>query len=274
MNVHANSDSASHVPLCDYLARIASLPLPTDQQIKDFCRYVTNDHSWYKGSLLTGARFVFYLSPDLGPDQQGDCPLNRVSNNTSQGYLDRFGYLHYQHHTNLLGLRRRPWPFPLELERVSATDIYPYLSRSRIDDIVWTVNKELLPMLETIDHPDKELLVAWRDSYIDKQALYHQGRALFSNENFPIFWHKRMAHAFRAAGLRWSREGEMQGTDASIGVDLAELEAWGNKIDAAFSKEGNLYRMLHEIETAKILAALFRLRVWIDEMRDKTIFPA
>lgn len=47
-----------------YIAETIDLPIPTDQQCKNFVDYVANAHSWYKHlSYKTPTPFIFFLEP-------------------------------------------------------------------------------------------------------------------------------------------------------------------------------------------------------------------
>jgi hypothetical protein len=73
----SNSAGPSEVPagpvdvtLADYRAATAQMPRPTDAQCRDFVRYVSGAHSWYKHLPVgfPGVGMHFFLDPHAGMD--------------------------------------------------------------------------------------------------------------------------------------------------------------------------------------------------------------
>ena len=91
-----------------YLAQVRGLPLPTDEQRRNFVDYVANAHSWYKHlpAFLPGAPFHFFVDRAAGCDWLALRDGSRaIAERTEQGfhyssiptaeYRTRFGFLSY-----------------------------------------------------------------------------------------------------------------------------------------------------------------------------------
>jgi hypothetical protein len=94
--------------LDDYLALFRSLPLPTAQQRRNFVKFVSTAHSWYKHLpvYLPGAPFYFFLDGAAGSDwvalRDGSYAIAErkergfhYSDIPTAEYRTRFGFLSY-----------------------------------------------------------------------------------------------------------------------------------------------------------------------------------
>jgi hypothetical protein len=102
-----------NLPVLDfatYRSKVAHLPPPTDEQIKDFAAFIAEAKSWYKHLPLfpPGVLFCFFMDPNAGTDRvilgkgrvafhprtEGSSKLH-YSWLASDTYRARFGYLSY-----------------------------------------------------------------------------------------------------------------------------------------------------------------------------------
>ena len=160
---------------------------PSPDQYCEFARYLCEAHSWYKHiPLLSGRPFVVFVAPDAGigrqvavlekegekvtefslvtppegPEFTEEHPRLHYSWQTTREYRSRFGFLDYScSDATDEGYRRDAGPpvrLPALMEQQCRFTLYPYVSSTFADAVIWSIHKEALVHLRAgADHPAK-----------------------------------------------------------------------------------------------------------------------
>jgi hypothetical protein len=162
---------------------------PTTEQYQAFADYLCEAHSWYKHlPLMGGRRFVVFVAPDAGigclvavlnsPDPKTATSYKLVTPKegpeftdahprlhygwrTTNEYRRRFGYLDYMCRTCPEEPYARdagsPVRLPDQLEERCGFQLYPYVSATFSEAVIWSIHSEAIEQLRdgTI-HPARE----------------------------------------------------------------------------------------------------------------------
>ncbi|MFZ6643182.1 hypothetical protein ACO0LL_25910 [Undibacterium sp. TC4M20W] len=277
MSLPPNFSSADPIyrnirPLDDYLAQIASLPMPSDEQIDQFCYYVMRDHSWYKGSILRGKNFIFFLNPELGPGTNGNIPLNRQDFLRSAGYLQMFGYLDYRFG---LDSNMDADNIPAILQELGKVRCYPYLSNQSVaHNLIWYRNEDVVEALqgsgkeiEDVSHPDIDLIrqlfarrAAWKSILDDESRAW--AREKWHAAEMLIYYERKNQPLNEYTCDKIAEYKALLNED-----ELANLRPRIQRVTVAKAEERLAYDMLNRQEEAKIKATINKMLVWVAEMR-------
>jgi|GEM_PF-5795404 len=268
-------------PLDEYLAEIATLPMPTAQQIEQFCRLVMADHSWYKGFIMRGMYFSFFLNPELGPEGKSQSPLNRKNMLLSAEYVQRFGYLDYRFG---MDVHREDENIPTTVQKHGTVRCYPYLSnQSNAHNLIWHRNQDVVEQIEGLDkgddnatdissHPDLDLIKLLLAKRATWQAALDEATAGWPQEK----WHAaKMLLYYEKQGLP---------PDANAAEKVAEYHALLNeeelrrlrpeinRVDTAKAAERQAYDILNDSEASKIKATIEQMLVWLMQKKNQGRF--
>ncbi|MFZ6781239.1 hypothetical protein ACO0LD_30760 [Undibacterium sp. Ji83W] len=267
-----NSTCPSARPFDEYLAQIASLPMPSAEQIEHFCRYVMGDHSWYKGLILRGQNFIFFLNPELGPGTNGEIPLNRQNFLRSIEYLKIFGYLDYRFgpdsHMDADNV-------PAILQEHGKVRCYPYLSdQSKAHDLIWHRNKDVAELVKgdskeskELSHPDLDLIrqllvkrVAWQTIVDEVAQGWSREKWMAAN---MLDYYESKSSPLEDYMLKEKAEYQAQFSED----EWAILRQGWQRIATAKAEERGAYNILNDREKAKIKATIEKMLAWLAEMR-------
>ena len=151
---------------------------PTPEQYQMFGDYLCDAHSWYKHlSLMHGRRFVVFVAPDAGigrlvavlhgsspetgyttgytlvtppegPEFTDAHPRIHYGWKTTKEYRTRFGYLDYMRRRSPEETYTRdagpPVELPADVEERCGFVLYPYVSSTFAEAVIWSVHAEAL----------------------------------------------------------------------------------------------------------------------------------
>ncbi len=277
----ASSPGADHIfplarPLDEYLAEIATLPMPTAQQIEQFCHLVMADHGWYKGFILRGKEFNFFLNPELGPAGKSQSPLNRKNMLLSAEYVQRFGYLDYRFG---LEMHREDDNIPTTVQKHGTVRCYPYLSnQSNAHNLIWHRNHDVVEQIKTLDkgsdkaidissHPDLDLIKfllvrrsTWQSTLDEATAGWPQEK--WHAANMLLYYEKQGLPPVAYAAEKMAEYHAQLNEE-----ELRRLRPEINRVDTAKAAERQAYDILNNSEAAKIKATIEQMLVWLMQIR-------
>ena len=142
-----------------------NLELPNEKQVKEFIRHLWDVHSWCKHiPLLSGTKFIVFLSSDSGSNYPLEHPKLKYGNNL-KGYRRQFGYLDYAYSCNRLNFYSDGGRMLNEKEvnripnKVNFV-LYPYVH----SEIYWSFHEEALKKLANgFVHPHSFYLIELYD---------------------------------------------------------------------------------------------------------------
>ncbi len=232
---------------------------PSAQQYREFKEHICEAHSWYKHlPLLSGRRFVVFVSPDAGlgrkvvaPTGSGralhDCAdpefttehprIHRTWNTTSE-YRERFGMLDYAFELSS-GYSRDAGALPdflADLPDDFEFTLFPYVSIHFIRATGWPIHVEAIEQLRSgHPHVNRDLILELADASERFRACPRlsddERRLVFSHQRdhgpFPETTSKNAITCYELLELRRRIAARLRSQEiAKIESALSALDEW------------------------------------------------